>query len=199
MSFRSPSHGLRGCGHRRLSIRRLASRTRRATLGALIVSGALASAALAAFPATGTVVEGKSVPGVAFGSTRTQAYKTWGHPTFCQSTGNGFCTWQRSNGAVDLSFQAPAGGVATGRGSDVVSSADYSGLPGWKTTKGVTTTSALNNPESVPPLYPGAKVGRYGDGHLKYVYDAARGISFYWIPDSSPSQFYVFIEIFPPS
>lgn len=189
---------------RRVQIRRLAApRPVRGRLGTVlaasaITAGVLAAPALASFPATGTVVEGKGVPGVALGATRAHAYSAWGKPTFCQSTGNAFCTWQRSNGAVDLSFQAANGGVATGTGNDVVAGADYSGLPGWKTTTGVTTANALSNPESVPPKYPGATVERYGDGHLKYVADPARGIDIYWVPQTYSDTFYVFIEIFHP-
>ena len=168
-------------------------------LGALALALASAAPALAAVPPRGTVVEGHSVPGAALGATRQHVLSTWGNPTFCQGTGQGYCTWQLSNGAVDLTFVGAGGGNPAGTGQDLVSAADWIGLSHWKTTAGVTTASALAHPGSVLAAYPGATVYRYGDGHLYEVLDTHLGIKVQWITPTYSNTFYVWITIFAPT
>jgi hypothetical protein len=158
--------------------------------------------ASAAPPATGTVIEGHSVPGVALGDTRRQVEQAWGEATFCQSGSKSgdraLCTWQRPDGSVDLSFRGHGGGNPSGGPKDVVAGADWTGLPGWRTTAGITAPDALADPESVPPAYPAAVVYRYGDGHVREVIDAALGIEVVWTPILYTPDFTVTIEIFQP-
>jgi hypothetical protein len=61
-------------------------------LGGLALAVASAGPALAAVPLRGTVVEGRSIPGVALGATRQQAVATYGPPAFCLSAGRAICT-----------------------------------------------------------------------------------------------------------
>src|SRR5260370_12219393 len=98
-----------------------------------------------AVPQRGTVVEGRSIPGVALGATRQRVLATYGTPTFCRFTGQAICSWQR----VSISFVGANGGNPAGNGRDRVANAEWTGLPGWRTTAGVTTTSALVHPEAV--------------------------------------------------
>ena len=166
------------------------------------VVGFTAAPAAAAPPASGTVVEGTSVPGVALGATRAQAEAAWGAPTFCQSGSRSgdraLCTWQGSDGSVDLSFQTRNGKNPTGKNTDVVAGADWTGFAGWVTTAGVTAPQALSDPESVPPAYPNAQVYRYGDGHLAEVIDNHLGIEVLWTPQPYTGDFVVTMLIFRP-
>jgi hypothetical protein len=169
---------------------------------AVAVIGLTAVPAAAAPPANGTVVEGVSVPGVHLGASRTQAQAAWGAPTFCQSGSHSgdqaLCTWQRPDGSVDLSFRSKGGGDPKGRGNDVAAGADWTGLPGWVTTAGVSAPQALNDPESVPPAYPNAQVYRYGDGHLAEVIDPHLGIEVLWSPLPYTGELVVTMFIFRP-
>ena len=65
------------------------------------------------------------MPGVALGAARQHVLAAWGKPAFCQSTGQAYCTWQLSNGAVDLAFVGANGGNPAGTGQDKVSTADW--------------------------------------------------------------------------
>jgi hypothetical protein len=168
-------------------------------LGGLALAIASTAPAWAAVPQRGTVVEGHSVPGVALGASRQHVLAAYGKPTFCQSTGEAYCTWQLSNGAVDLTFAGANGGNPAGNGQDKVSVADWIGLSHWRTTAGVTTASALAHPESVPADYPNATVYRYGDGHLYEVLDTHLGIKVQWIVPTYSNTFYVWITIFTPT
>lgn len=152
----------------------------------------------AAPPAKGVVVEGHSVPKVALGSTRAHAIKVWGQPSYCQGAYNTLCTYNLSNmgGSADLNYTGAHGGNPTGGGKDVVATIDWIGIPGWRTTVGVTTANALANPESVVTAYPNGVVQRYGDGHLASVTDNHLGIEVQWIPQSY-GQLYVMITIYP--
>jgi len=99
-------------------------------LGGLALAIAPAEPALAAVPQRGTVVEGRSIPGVALGATRQRVLATYGTPAFCLSTGEAVCTWQRSQGAVSISFAGASGGNPAGNGRDRVATAEWTGLPG---------------------------------------------------------------------
>ena len=88
-------------------------------VGGLALAIGPAGPALAAVPQRGTVVEGRSIPGVALGATRQHVITTYGTPAFCLSTGQAICTWQRDQGAVSIGFAGanggnPAGKAATG-------------------------------------------------------------------------------------
>jgi hypothetical protein len=168
-------------------------------LGGLALAIAPAESALAAVPPRGTVVEGHSIPGVALGATRQRVLATYGTPAFCLSPGEAICTWQRGKDAVSISFAGASGGNPAGTGRDRVADAEWTGLPGWRTTAGVTTASALAHPESVPAAYPHAIFYRFSDGHLRLLIDFHVGIWVQWVPGTSPGQYSVIIEIFAPS
>ncbi len=172
-------------------------------LGGLALAIAPAGPALAAVPQQGTVavpqrgtvVEGRSIPGVALGATRQRVLATYGTPTFCRFTGQAICSWQR----VSISFVGANGGNPAGNGRDRVANAEWTGLPGWRTTAGVTTTSALVHPESVLAAYPHAIFYRFSDGHLRLLIDFHVGIWVQWVPGTAPGQYLVVIEIFAPT
>ncbi len=167
-------------------------------LGGLALAIAPAGPALAAVPQRGTVVEGRSIPGVALGATRQRVIATYGTPASCL-TGQAVCTWQRAQGAVSIAFAGASGGNPAGNGRDRVADAEWTGLPGWRTTAGVTTASALAHPESVLAAYPDAIFYRFSDGHLRLLIDFHVGIWVQWVPETSPGQYLVVIEIFVPS
>jgi hypothetical protein len=148
-------------------------------LGVLV----LAAAAAALPPAQGTVVEGHSLPGVALGASRAQVQTAWGAPASCYSPS--LCAWQRPDGAAELSFQRRRGGPATGKPRDVVVAGDFAGIPGWVTTAGVSTASALSDPESVPLAYPLGHAYRFPNGHLRLLIDPAQGLEITWTPEGS--------------
>jgi len=168
-------------------------------LAGLTLAIAPAAPALAAVPSRGTVVEGRSIPGVALGATRQRVLARYGTPAFCLSAGQATCTWQRGTGAVSIDFVGANGGNPAGTGRDLVATADWTGLPGWQTTAGVTTVSALAQPESVRAAYPHAIFYRFSDGHLRLLIDFHVGIWVQWVPGTSPGQYSVIIEIFAPS
>jgi len=168
-------------------------------LGGLALAIAPAGPALAAVPQRGTVVEGHSIPGAALGATRQRVIATYGTPAFCLSAGQAICTWQRGQGAVSIGFVGATGGNPAGTGRDRAATADWTGLPGWRTTAGVTTASALAHPQSVPAAYPHAIFYRFSDGHLRLLIDFHAGIWVQWVPGTSPGQYSVIIEIFAPT
>jgi len=165
-------------------------------LGGLALTVASAGSALAVVPPRGTVVEGRSIPGVALGATRQQAVGAFGAPAYCLSSGRAVCTWELSNGTVSLDFTGASGGNPAGTGRDRVASADWTGLQGWRTTAGVTTATALAHPESVPAAYPHAVFYRFSDGHLRELIDFHVGIWVQWVPGTSPGQYNVVMETF---
>ena len=174
-----------------------------AIMGVVLAGLALAivpaDPALAAVPSRGIVVEGHSIPGVALGATRQRVLATYGPPAFCLSAGQAVCTWQRGTGAVSIDFAGAHGGNPAGTGRDLVATADWTGLPGWRTTAGVTTVSALAQPESVLAAYPHAIFYRFSDGHLRLLIDFHIGIWVQWVPGAAPGQYSVVIEIFAPT
>jgi hypothetical protein len=143
---------------------------------------ALVAAAAALPPAQGTVVEGHSLPGVALGASRAQVQQAWGAPSACVSPS--LCDWQRPDGVAELSFQRRRGGPATGKPRDQVVAGDFAGIPGWVTTAGVSTASALNDPESVPVAYPEGHAYRFPNGHLRLLFDPAQGLEIQWTPEA---------------
>ena len=168
-------------------------------LGGLALAITPAGPALAAVPQRGTVVEGRSIPGVALGATRQRVLATYGAPASCLSTGEEVCTWQRGQGAVSIDFVGASGGSPAGNGRDRVANAEWTGLPGWQTTAGVTTSSALEHPESVLAAYPQAIFYRFSDGHPRLLIDFHVGIWVQWVPETSPGQYLVVIEVFAPT
>jgi hypothetical protein len=96
-------------------------------------------------------------------------------------------------------FAGANGGNPAGNGRDRVAFAEWTGLPGWRTTVGVTTVTALAHPESVLAAYPHAIFYRFSDGHLRLLIDFHVGIWVQWVPGTSPRQYLVTIETFAPT
>ena len=115
----------------------------------LALSVQLASAALAAPPSEGVVVEGESVPGIAVGDTRAQVVASNGEPRYCQSGAvagdHSYCTYDvdgaPGSGHVWIRYRGPDGGNANNSPDDIVLTIDwYEAVSGWTTTAGVNTT-----------------------------------------------------------
>jgi hypothetical protein len=144
-------------------------------------------AVFAAAPATGLVVEGQSVPGVALGDFRGQVEAAYGQPTSCRNMGyydgrqgvDGICDFDVAGGGrVTVYFFNADGGPAQGSAEDVASIIRWSqAVSGWVTAAGVNTTLALTDPEAVIAAYPNAVV-TYNSvfGNIESIEDRALGI-----------------------
>lgn len=132
-----------------------------AVLVAALFSGAMASPALADAPATGTVVEGVSVPGVALGDTRAQVEAEWGAPVYCQNVSGfdqGSCQFAAEGGGqIFVRYSGPQGGEATASPDDLaIRITWHQAVSGWVTTAGINTTLAYDDPHAVQAAYPNA-------------------------------------------
>ena len=130
---------------------------------------------LAAAPATGTVHEGLSVPGVALGDTRAQVQEAWGDPASC-TTGyevddDATCDYPVEGlghlGRIRINYRGPDGGLPSASPEDVVSSVTWNNaVPGWITFKGGVNTDWANSvfpdPEAVLAVYPNAVISYNG-------------------------------------
>ena len=149
--------------------------------------------ALAAVPIDGIVYEGKSVPGVALGDTRSQVAKSYGDPVKCNdnSTSRSYtCSYKVGNGGtVTINFTRNFQSPTPDRG-DIVSSIRWSQeLDGWTTTAGVTTKLALANPKAVVEAYPQAAVKYNSLGEIIQVRDARLGIQVDWLGSTGGGDF----------
>lgn len=132
-----------------------------AALIAILFTGTMASPALADAPATGTVVEGMSVPGVALGDTRAQVEAAWGAPVYCQNVSRydqGSCQFAAEGGGqIFVRYSGPDGGEATASPDDkAIRITWHQAVSGWVTTAGINTTLAYNDPDAVQAAYPNA-------------------------------------------
>lgn len=153
----------------------------------VLLSGLLASPGKAAAPDSGVVVEGVSVPGAALGDTRAQVEAAFGEPSSCQDLAyydgrrglNGICKFPvEDGGQVIVHYKNRDGGPADGTSQDVVFNFRwYQQVSGWRTTAGVNTTLALNDPQAVMTAYPEATV-IYNPtfGNIESIEDKSLGI-----------------------
>jgi hypothetical protein len=143
---------------------------------------------LAHAPATGTVYEGVSVPGVALGDTRADVEDAYGHPASCKNSEyldgrqglDASCRFDVDGGGrVTVNFLAPDGGPAQASPDDVVNSISWDpAVSGWVTTAGINTTIARDDPQAVLDAYPNAEVTYWYDGtFVAGVRDWQLGIS----------------------
>jgi hypothetical protein len=171
-----------------------------AMLAIVVIMTESPSPALASLPSNGTVIEGVSVPGLTLGATRAEVEKSYGPPTFCQSGSkpgdDALCTYSVSGGTVEVIYRSANGRDPSGGSKDVAAAVDWSGLPNWITSRGITTANALSNPQGVIDAYPGAIVTRFGDGRPRRVFDGSLGIEIDWIPIEYTSQLTVEMKIF---
>jgi hypothetical protein len=178
------------------------------TAMAVLLSLLIAVPALAAAPASGTVVEGDSVPGLAIGDTRADTEASFGAPEACQDfTGSNppavdnECRFPvEDGGTVTVHFEAAAGGPAEGTSTDVVNRISWNqSVPGWTTTAGVNTALALDDPEAVLAAYPDAYV-IYNTlfGNVEYISDTSLGITIDYVYMFYVGKVAVYMSIYEP-
>jgi hypothetical protein len=158
---------------------------------------ALPASALADAPASGVVVEGHSVPGVALGDTRAQVVAAWGPSDRCydrEVTGDqSDCRFPIDGGGVaSVEFRGADGRYARNAPDDVVfevSWGDAGTLSGWvgdtidwTTTAGVNTELALTDQDAVAAAYPDAALS-YDSLGIAVLDDARLGIRITWSYD----------------
>lgn len=163
------------------------------TLLALIL---LVTPALANAPAQGVVYEGRSVPGAALGDTRGDVFRSFGEPLRCDDQSTGRLSFKLT---YTCSFAADGGGVVDVRFNrsylsplpvryDKVSLIRWSQeVSGWKTTAGIYTKLALDEPKAVVEAYPNAIVRYNSLGEIIQVRDSELGILVDWL-STSPGQ-----------
>ncbi len=161
--------------------------------------------ALAAVPVTGIVYEGKSVPGAALGATRAEIDRSFGSPARCaaSSTSSTYtCAYKVGGGGTVTVTYTTNFLLLAPTPNDRASSIRWSQeLSGWKTTAGITTRLALENPKAVVAAYPKATVTLNSRGEIIRVRDSRLGIQVDW-QDASPvgeNQRHVSMAIFSPA
>jgi hypothetical protein len=155
---------------------------------------------LAAAPAEGTVVEGKSVPGIALGSTRAQVGAAYGEPDSCQGIDASYCQFPVDGGGqVGVHFRGPGGSEPSNAPNDIVLAIRWhEQVSGWTTTAGINTTLAKQDPDSVIVAYPNAVVTYNIFGGIYSVVDHEGGIEVIWVPDFYSGRTHVSMAIFNP-
>ena len=152
--------------------------------------------ALADAPASGVVVEGQSVPGVALGDTRAQVEAAWGAPERgIDIEGGGDqadCSFPvEGGGSISTEFRGSDGRYARNAPDDIVfeigwgNTRFYTGtvfgqLIDWTTTAGVNTAVGLADMRDVAAAYPNAEVTYDAAGNIVHVEDAQLGIRINW-------------------
>jgi hypothetical protein len=156
-----------------------------------VLSLIVALPALADAPATGTVFEGVSVPGVALGDTRAQVQAAYGDPYSCQNwyvvDDKGYCNYSvEGGGYVRIHYRGPDGGYPSASPDDVVKSINWSdSVSGWTTHAGGVNTewarSVRQDPEAVLAVYPNAVISYRGlFGAMSQARDYEQGIIIEW-------------------
>ncbi|HKJ16563.1 MAG TPA: hypothetical protein VJ984_04375 [Xanthomonadales bacterium] len=158
----------------------------------------------AAAPATGLVVEGDRVPGIALGDSRADVVAAIGAPDFCQSAetagDRGSCNFPvEGGGAVSVRYRGVNGGNPANSPNDIVHALRwYEAVSGWQTTAGIDTALAAAEPDQVITAYPDAEVTYNMFGGLYSVVDHAQGFEVIWVPDFYTGQVHVNMAIFAP-
>ena len=160
----------------------------------VVLSLTVALPALADAPATGTVVEGVSVPGVALGDTRAQVQTAYGDPYTCQSGSvpgdKAKCSYPVEGlghiGQVWIHYRGPDGGLPSASPDDVAYYISWwDSVSGWTTEEGgVNTTwarSVRQDPEAVLAVYPDAVITYGLFGAMTKARDYGLGITIEWI------------------
>jgi hypothetical protein len=178
------------------------------TVMLVLLSLLIAVPAFAAAPASGTVVEGDSVPGLAIGDARADAVASYGAPEACRDfpgstppAVDNECRFPvEGGGTVTVNFEAAAGGPAEGTATDVVNRISWNQLvPGWTTTTGVNTALALDDPDAVIAAYPDAYViVNTLFGNVEYISDTSLGITIDYVPNFYAGTVSVFMWIYEP-
>jgi hypothetical protein len=149
---------------------------------------------LAAAPATGIVVEGVSVPGIALGDTRAQVQTAYGDPYTCQSgsvPGNEQrCSYPVEGlgriGQVWVHYRGPDGGSPSASPDDVAYYISWwDSVSGWFTQNGEVNTewarSVRQDPEAVLAVYPDAVISYGLFDAMTRATDYEQGITIEWV------------------
>jgi hypothetical protein len=149
---------------------------------------------LAAAPATGTVIEGVSVPGVALGDTRAQVQAAYGAPYTCQSGSvpddKAKCSYPVEGlghiGQVWIHYRGPDGGLPSASPDDVAYYISWwDSVSGWTTEAGGVNTewarSVRQDPEAVLAVYPNAVITYGLFGAMTQARDYELGITIEWV------------------
>jgi hypothetical protein len=149
---------------------------------------------LADAPATGTVVEGVSVPGVALGDTRAQVQAAYGDPYTCQSGSvpddKARCSYPVEGlghiGQVWIHYRGPDGGLPSASPDDVAYYISwFDSVSGWTTEVGGVNTewarSVRQDPEAVLSVYPNAVISYGLFGAMTQARDYELGITIEWV------------------
>jgi hypothetical protein len=174
----------------------------------VLLSLLIAVPASAAAPASGTVVEGESVPGLALGATRAIAEASFGAPEACQDFAgsnpaamDAECRFPvEGGGTVTVYFEGADGGPSEGTPSDVVNRISWNHLvAGWTTTAGVDMPLALDDPDAVIAAYPDAHV-IYNTlfGNVEYISDTSLGITIDYVYMFYVGKVAVYMSIYEP-
>lgn len=174
----------------------------------VLLSLLIAVPASAAAPATGTVVEGHSVPGLAVGDTRAGAEASFGAPEGCRDfTGSNpaaldvECRFPvEGGGTVTVFFEGADGGPSQGTPTDVVHRISWNQyVTGWTTTAGVNMPLALEDPDAVIAAYPDAEV-IYNTlfGNVEYISDTLSGITIDYVYMFYVGKVAVYMSIYEP-
>jgi hypothetical protein len=161
-----------------------------------VLSLTVALPAFAAAPATGIVVEGVSVPGVALGDTRGEVQAAYGDPYTCQSGSvpgdKARCSYPveglGNNSQVWIHYRGPDGGSPSASPDDVAYYISWwESVSGWTTeVGGVNTTwarSVRQDPEAVLAVYPDAVISYGLFGAMTRAKDYDLGITIEWVYD----------------
>ncbi len=160
----------------------------------LLISLFAAQTVSAAAPATGTVYEGVSVPGVALGDTRAQVQTAYGDPYSCtkgyEVDDDAICDYPVEGldhlGHIRIRFRGPDGGLPSASPDDVVSSITWNdSVPGWITDAGGVNTewarSVRQDPDAVLAVYPNAVISYGLFGVMTGATDYELGITIEWV------------------
>jgi hypothetical protein len=179
-------------------------RTALARMALAALSVVLAVSVLADAPATGVVVEGESVPGIALGSTRAEVESTYGDPYTCSKVlepgDQGRCRFLvDGGGAVDVSFWGADGSGPSAADDDVVTRVTWTeAVTGWTTTAGVNTALAKSDPDAVLAAYPDATVSYFASGNPSRVTAYEQGVQVEWRWVIYAGKVFVSMSIFEP-
>ena len=159
-----------------------------------VLSLTVALPALADAPATGTVIEGVSVPGVALGDTRAQVQTAYGDPYTCQSGSvpgdKAKCSYPVEGlghiGQVWIHYRGPDGGLPSASPDDVAYHISWwDSVSGWTTEAGGVNTewarSVRQDPEGVLAVYPNAVITYGLFGAMTRATDYELGITIEWV------------------
>jgi hypothetical protein len=152
----------------------------------VLISLVFAIPVLADAPPEGPVFEGVSVPGIALGDTREAVEASVGPSSYCRSNNDpptmDSCRFDVEGGGwVELRYQGPDGGDATGSPDDVVARIKWSeDVDGWVTSAGISIPMIKFDRQLAMDTYPDAVLFYNDFGALVRLTDYEQGITITW-------------------